>query len=80
MADEPEMTLAEFGDLLSNRINDLIDAHAAAARANDVQHEQAARAEIIEAISTLCIGAAARGRTMTADEAKMVFGAQGGLH
>lgn len=75
-----EMSLAEFGELFSHDFYNLLDQYADAVKADDLDAMQRDRVEIIGAITSLMIGAAALARVMPSDEVALILGAKGGLN
>lgn len=67
------LSIAEYGELYAHGVMALLDRHAAAVKADDAAEIAEIRAELMAVTGQLLVAAAARGRTMTDDEAALIF-------
>lgn len=68
-----DLSIAQYGELYAKGIYDLLDQHEDAVEEHDEGRITEIRVEIMGVIGQLLVAAAARGRTMTDDEAALVF-------
>lgn len=76
----PDLSIAEYGELYAHGITNLLDKHEEAVKAADEERITDIRAELMAVVAQLVIAAAAHGRTMSADEAKLVFAPNTGMN